>query len=53
MSNLAETMAAVLALKVMSLYSPSEQIRIATGEDFNPQYYIDYLKDKYTKLYDL
>ena len=39
--------------KYGGLYSPSEQIRIATGEDFNPRYYIDYLKDKYTKLYDL
>lgn len=25
----------------------------ATGEKFNPQYYIDYLKNKYTKLYNL
>lgn len=24
-----------------------------TGEDFNPQYYIDYLKEKYTKVYGL
>lgn len=25
----------------------------ATGEEFNPSYYIQYLKDKYTKLYEL
>lgn len=25
----------------------------ATGEEFNPTYYIQYLKDKYTKLYEL
>ncbi len=24
-----------------------------TGEEFNPKYYIDYLTEKYTKLYDL
>ncbi|MBE6108711.1 MAG: carboxypeptidase M32, partial [Erysipelotrichaceae bacterium] len=23
------------------------------GESFNPKYYVDYLKDKYTKLYHL
>jgi len=25
----------------------------ATGEEFNPSYYIQYLKDKYIKLYEL
>jgi carboxypeptidase Taq len=35
------------------LYSPLEQIKIATGEDFDPQYYVDYLVNKYTKLYNL
>ena len=24
-----------------------------TGEDFNPQYYIDYLTDKFTEIYGL
>lgn len=28
-------------------------LREATGEDFNPQYYIDYLTEKFTKLYEL
>ncbi len=35
------------------LYSPLEQIKIATDEDFDPQYYVDYLVNKYTKLYEL
>lgn len=30
-----------------------EILRDVTGEEFNPQYYIDYLKEKYTKLYSL
>lgn len=33
------------------LYSGEEILRKATGEDFNVKYYIDYLKEKYTKLY--
>lgn len=28
-------------------------LKDVTGEDFNPQYYIDYLKEKYSKLYGL
>ncbi len=28
-------------------------LKDVTGEDFNPKYYIDYLTEKYTKLYDL
>ena len=32
---------------------PSEVIIRATGESFNPKYYIDYLKEKYTKLYEI
>ena len=28
-------------------------LKEATGEDFNPQYYIDYLTEKFTKLYGL
>ena len=30
---------------------PKDILRIATGEDFNPDYYADYLIGKYTKLY--
>ena len=33
--------------------TPSEVIIRATGESFNPKYYIDYLKEKYTKLYEI
>ncbi|MBN2299945.1 MAG: carboxypeptidase M32 [Acholeplasmataceae bacterium] len=29
--------------------TPKEILHIATKEDFNPQYYIDYLKDKFNK----
>jgi len=32
---------------------PKEQMLIATGEPFDPHYFIDYLKEKYTKLYHL
>ena len=32
---------------------PSEVIIRATGESFNPKYYIEYLKEKYTKLYEI
>ncbi|MBQ4252507.1 MAG: carboxypeptidase M32, partial [Erysipelotrichaceae bacterium] len=35
------------------LYLPAEQIEMATGEPFDPQYYVDYLVDKYTKLYGI
>lgn len=28
---------------------PDEILRLATGEDFNPDYYVDYLIDKYSK----
>ena len=30
-----------------------ELLKNMTGEDFNPDYYVRYLKDKYTKLYGL
>ena len=36
-----------------ALYNFEQILNKATGEPFNPKYYIDYLKDKYTKLYDL
>lgn len=32
---------------------PKDIIKLATGEDFNPEYYVDYLEKKYTKLYNL
>jgi carboxypeptidase Taq len=34
-------------------YDAKDILIKATGEEFNVQYYIDYLKDKYTKLYHL
>lgn len=30
-----------------------EILKLATGEDFRPVYYVQYLKEKYTKLYEL
>ncbi len=36
-----------------NLYDPSKIIVDATGEPFNPSYYLDYLTEKYTKLYHL
>ncbi|MBR0138461.1 MAG: carboxypeptidase M32 [Erysipelotrichaceae bacterium] len=35
------------------LYLPSEQIEMATGEPFNPDYYVNYLVKKYSELYGL
>ncbi len=35
------------------MYQPQKQIEIATGEPFNPQYYVDYLTEKYGKLYGI
>ena len=32
---------------------PKEIVRLATGEEFNPDYYVDYLIEKYKKLYAL
>ena len=29
-----------------------ELVKIATGEDFNPKYYIDYLKEKFKDFYE-
>jgi len=34
-------------------YNADEIMRMATGEPFDPDYYLDYLEDKYTKLYHL
>lgn len=33
--------------------SPKEILMIATHEEFNPKYYIEYLKEKYSKIYNL
>ncbi|MDR0325955.1 MAG: carboxypeptidase M32 [Oscillospiraceae bacterium] len=33
------------------LYRPDELLRRATGEGFNPAYYVAYLKEKFTELY--
>ena len=32
---------------------PEELLLMITGEKFNPKYYVDYLKNKYTKIYNL
>lgn len=36
-----------------ALYKPGELLERALGEPFNPDYYVRYLTDKYTKLYNL
>lgn len=36
-----------------SLLTPDEWIRDITGESLNPAYYLDYLEEKYTRLYGL
>ena len=33
--------------------TPKEILVMATGEEFNPKYYVEYLKDKYSKIYNL
>jgi carboxypeptidase Taq len=33
------------------LYLPDDLVRRATGEGFNPSYYVDYLQKKFTELY--
>ncbi len=35
------------------LKTSREMLKDVTGEDFNPQYYIDYLTNKYGKLYGI
>ena len=37
--------------KYAALYTFDEILRRYTGEGFNPHYYIDYLKNKYSRLY--
>ncbi len=39
--------------KFGGLKTPEELLINATGEKFNPKYYVEYLKNKFTKLYNL
>lgn len=32
---------------------PQELLKDATYEEFNPKYYVEYLKNKFTKIYNL
>ena len=34
-------------------YNPDEILKRVTCEEFNPQYYIEYLEEKFSKIYDL
>ncbi|ACR80515.1 MULTISPECIES: carboxypeptidase M32 [Kosmotoga] len=34
-------------------YLPEELIKISTGEELNPEYFIRYIKEKYTKIYEI
>lgn len=36
-----------------ALHRPEKLLEMATGEPFNPSHYIKYLKEKYSKLYEL
>lgn len=36
-----------------NMYDPKEIIKMSCKEEFNPQYYFDYLKNKFSKLYKL
>ena len=38
---------------IASLTTPDEWIRAITGESLNVNYYLDYLEDKFTRLYEL
>jgi len=38
---------------IASVSTPDEWIRAITGEGLEPHYYLDYLEEKYTKLYEL
>lgn len=39
--------------KYGKMRSSRQLLKDATGEDFNPQYYIDYLIEKYSRLYEI
>lgn len=36
-----------------AMYDPDELFRMCVGEDFSPRFYIDYLTEKYTRVYRL
>lgn len=36
-----------------TIYTPDEIIKNTTGEPLNPKYFTDYIKDKYSAIYDL
>ena len=36
-----------------ALFTPKEILINATGEEFNPMYYVEYLENKFKKLYDI
>ena len=38
---------------IASLTTPDEWIRAITGESLNVKYYLDYLEEKFTRIYDL
>ena len=38
---------------IASLTTPDEWIRAITGESLNVEYYLDYLEEKFTRIYDL
>ena len=38
---------------IASLTTPDEWIRAISGEGLNADYYLDYLEEKFTKLYEL
>ena len=38
---------------IASLTTPDEWIRAITGESLNPNYYLDYLEEKYSEIYGL
>ncbi|MBO4384983.1 MAG: carboxypeptidase M32 [Clostridia bacterium] len=40
-------------LKYGQLKKPAELLRLSTGEDFDPDHYVEYLKDKFGKLYGI
>ncbi len=39
--------------KYGALYDLDDLLKVTTGESFDPHYYIDYLKNKYIRLYNL
>ena len=39
--------------KYGALYNYDQLLKMATGESFKPKYYINYLKKKYSKLYNI